>query len=107
MSDLVNSTFTPTDQAEKTTPVQYVIKPLKTTQLTELLMDGCARDETGATLTYKGVMLCIKHGLQETTGFDWAKNPENIPATHLAEVATQIFNKALLAETERKNLLSQ
>lgn len=107
MSALVNTTVTPADQKNEATPASYTIKALKTTQLTELLLDGCKRDESGATLSYKGVMLCIKYGLEGTNGFEWGKDPDNIPATHLAEVATAIFNKALMGEAERKNSLSQ
>lgn len=87
--------------------IGYWIRALKPTQLSEVMSDGCKRTEEGVRLLFPGLKACIKYGLVKTEGFDWQGDLDRIPATHQSEIAVAIFHKALMAEDERKNSLSQ
>lgn len=98
MKALGNEAFTPTVQKDNANPKSYQIKALKPLEVTEVMVDGAKRDPH-LRLTFTGVVLCLKYGVEGVTDFN------DIPSAHHAELATAIFNKALLAEEERKNSL--
>ena len=102
MQALSKEQFQPVEQPDENNPIVYTIKPLKPTQITELMADGCKVLEGGRiTLSFKGIMMCLRYGLEGVTNLD------EMHSSHHAEVAQAIFNKALLAEKERKNSSSQ
>jgi hypothetical protein len=97
MKALIVEEFTPKDQPKKTDPISYKIKPLNSLQLTEVMQDGAKVLDNGIGLSFKGLLMCLKHGLEDSSIID------NMYSSHHSEVGMAIFKKSLLTEDERKN----
>jgi hypothetical protein len=97
MTALSTETFTPKDQTKKNDPITYKIKPLNSLQLTEVMQDGAKVLEGGIGLSFQGLLLCLKYGLEDKSVI------EKMYSSHHAEVGMAIFKKSLLTEDERKN----
>lgn len=73
----------------------YEIKPLDSLQLTEVMSTGF--DAATHKMTFQGIMLLLKYGLKDPSLI------RSMRSIHHIEVSQAIYNKAALAEAERKN----
>ena len=73
----------------------YEIKPLDSLQLTEVMSTGF--DATTRKMTFQGIMLLLKYGLKDPSEIS------RMRSIHHIDVSQAIYNKAALAEAERKN----
>jgi hypothetical protein len=97
MKSLAVEAFTPKDQKKEEAPITFEIKPLASLQLTEVMQDGTKFVDGGMSLTFKGLMLCLRYGLKDVDLIN------TMPSRYHAEVGTAVWKKALLSEDERKN----
>lgn len=102
MQALAKETFYPSDQYDEKKKLKpnakgYVINPLTSLQLTEVLVDHSKIGNGGVGLSFRGIILCLENGLEDKSLI------QSMPSNHHSEVGAKIFRKALLSEEERKN----
>lgn len=93
MKSLANETITPEENGP-----DYEIKALTSLELMEVVADGSEEMQKGKSLKSDDVKRLLKYGLVDSKVID------KMSSVALVKTAYAIYDKANLAEQERKNL---